>query len=117
MTDDEAVMLGVGPVLQATPFGRTVVEAIAEQNDGVVVRDEGAYLRVLSPRQFRLSRAALETATGSQVQFPGDLEIVMSSFTGLMRLGEQEAVWWLASEPPPEPVGCPPKPSRAGGDA
>ncbi len=113
MTGDEAVTLGVGPVLQATPFGRAVVEAIVEQNDGVVVRDEGAYLRVLSPRQCRLSRAALETATGAPVQLPGDLEVVMSSFAGRMRLGEQEAAWWLATEPPPDPAAHDPTTSRA----
>jgi toluene monooxygenase system protein D len=94
---------GVGPVLQATPFARTIAAVIAEQNDDVVVHDEGAYLRVLSPHVCRLPRDAVEAATGTTVQFPGDLEVVMSSFAGLMRLTEQDAVWWLASEPPPDP--------------
>jgi toluene monooxygenase system protein D len=97
----DADRLGVGPVLHATPFARMVVEEIQHQNDGAVVRDEGAYLRVLSPRVCRLSRAGVEDATGSAVRFPGDLEVVMSSFAGLMRLDEQGAVWWLAGEPAP----------------
>jgi toluene monooxygenase system protein D len=92
---------GVGPVLQATPFGRLIAAAIEDDNDDVLVRDEGAYLRVLAPGVCRLSRAAVEATTGSTVQFPGDLEVTMSSFAGKMRLTEDEAVWWLASEPIP----------------
>ena len=41
---------GVGPVLHATPFARSVVSVIEEENTHVLVQDEGAYLRVLSPR-------------------------------------------------------------------
>ena len=66
--------LGVGPVLHATPFARSVVSVIEEENTHVLVQDEGAYLRVLSPRVCRLSRAGLEAATGSAIRFPGDLE-------------------------------------------
>jgi toluene monooxygenase system protein D len=92
---------GVGPVLQATPFAEAVVAAIEDENDEVLVRDEGAYLRVLVPGVCRLSRAAVEAITGGDVQFPGDLEVVMSSFAGRMRLTDHTAVWWLASETPP----------------
>ena len=51
---------GVGPVLHATPFARAVVSVIEEENEHVVVRDEGAYLRVLVPRVCWLSRAGLQ---------------------------------------------------------
>ena len=84
---------GVGPVLHATPFARSVVAVIEEENIDVLVRDEGAYLRVLVPRVCRLSRAGLEAATGLAIRFPGDLEQVMSSFTGVLRLTEDDAVW------------------------
>jgi len=50
----------VGPVLHATPFARTVISAIRDENEQVVVQDEGAYLRVLVPRVCRLSRAGIE---------------------------------------------------------
>jgi len=93
---------GVGPVLQATPFARSVVSVIEEENPHVLVQDEGAYLRVLAPRVCRLSRAGLEAATGSAIQFPGDLEVVMSSFSGVMQLTEDSAVWRLAREPSAE---------------
>jgi toluene monooxygenase system protein D len=90
---------GVGPVLHATPFARSVVSVIEEENTHVLVQDERAYLRVLSPRVCRLSRAGLEAATGSAIRFPGDLEVVMSSFAGVLQLTEDDAVWRLAGEP------------------
>jgi toluene monooxygenase system protein D len=90
---------GVGPVLHATPFARSVVSVIEEENTHVLVQDEGAYLRVLSPRVCRLSRTGLEAATGSAIRFPGDLEVVMSSFAGVMQLTEDDAVWRLAGKP------------------
>ena len=94
--------LGVGPVLHATPFAWVVVSVIEEENTGMRVQDEGAYLRVLVPRVCRLSRTGLEAATGSAIRFPGELEVVLSSFTGVMQLTEDGAVWRLAREPPAE---------------
>jgi toluene monooxygenase system protein D len=94
---------GVGPVLQATPFARAVVSAIEDGNDHVRVRDEGAYLRVLAPRVCRLTREGLEAATGVPIRFPGDLEVVMSSFTGVLRLTEDDAVWRLAGRRSEDP--------------
>jgi hypothetical protein len=29
--------------------------------------------------------------------------VIMSSFTGLVRMSESGAVWWLATEPVPDP--------------
>lgn len=89
----------VGPVLHATPFARTVISAIRDENEQVAVQDEGAYLRVLVPRICRLSRAGLEAATGVAVRFPGELEVVMSSFAGVLRMTEDDVVWRLAGEP------------------
>lgn len=94
-----SVAESVGPVLHATPFARTVISAIQDENEQVVVQDEGAYLRVLAPRICRLSRAGLEAATGVAVRFPGELEVVMSSFAGIMQLTEDDAVWRFAGEP------------------
>ena len=89
----------VGPVLHATPFARSVAAVIEEENMNVLVQDEGAYLRVLVPWVCRLSRAGLEAATGLAIRFPGDLELVMSSFTGVLRMTEDDAVWRLAGTP------------------
>jgi toluene monooxygenase system protein D len=84
--------------LHATPFAEKVVSVIEEENAAVLVQDEGAYLRVLAPHVCRLSRAGLEAATGRPIRFPGDLELVLSSFTGVMRLTEDAAVWRLARD-------------------
>ena len=73
MSADELVRLGVGPVLLAGPFARAAVVAITEENEGAVVQDEGAYLRVMSPGRCVLTRARVEDALGAPVQFPGDL--------------------------------------------
>ena len=89
--------VGVGPVLQATPFADAVIAAIRQDNEHVEVSDEGAYLRVLVPRICRLSRASLESLLGEEVRFPADLEVVMSSFAGHLCLTEQAATWQLAS--------------------
>jgi toluene monooxygenase system protein D len=99
--------LGVGPVLQATPFADAVIAAIRRDNDNVTVHDEGAYLRVLVPRVCRLSRASLEEVLGKGLAFPGDLEVVMSSFAGIIRLTEQGAEWRLAGEPAIAPPAGP----------
>ena len=103
----DADALSVGPVLQSTPFAQVIAAAIVEDNDDVIVSDRGGYLRVLAPRVCRLSRATVEAATGSPVRFPGELEVIMSSFAGRMRLTENGAVWWLAGEPAPDPLAPP----------
>jgi toluene monooxygenase system protein D len=93
-------------VLRATPFANAVIAAIEDDTDEVIVHDEGAYLRVTAPRVCRLSRVAVEAATGRVVQFPGELEMIMSSFAGLLDMSEDGAVWWLAGEPRPAIPGC-----------
>ena len=107
MSPPDADALGVGPVLQSTPFAREIAAAIMEDNDDVIVNDRGGYLRVVAPRVCRLSRATVEAATGSPVRFPGELEVIMSSFAGRMRLTEHGAVWWFAGESTPDPPGPP----------
>ena len=107
MNDGEAARVGVGPVLQATPLADAVIAAIEEENDEVVVCDEGAYLRVLCPGICRLTRAAVEAETGYPMRFPGDLEVIMSSFAGKVDLTEDAAVWSLAIDRSPPPRGVP----------
>src|ERR1700761_9687475 len=82
----------VGPGMHATPFAHVVAAVIEDENDDVIVRDEGAYLRVLAPGTCRLPRAALEAAIGPAIRFPGDLELVMSSFTGVLQLTNDDAI-------------------------
>jgi toluene monooxygenase system protein D len=93
---------GVGPCLQPTAIGRAIIAAIEEQNEGTVLDDEGAYIRVFSPGVCRVTREAVEENLGRAVNFPGDLEVIMSSFAGKLAMNEFGATWWLAHEPQPE---------------
>jgi hypothetical protein len=92
----------VGPVLQPSPFGRAVVAAIQAENSDVTVHDEGAYIRVHTPRVCRVTKAEVETQLGQTVSFPGDLEVAMPSFSGLVEMTEAGATWWRSSEAKPE---------------
>ncbi len=70
-------------MLHATPFARAVVGVIAEENAQVLVQDEGAYLRVLvPPGLLGLSQAGSKPPPGASSGFPGELEVVLSSFRG-----------------------------------
>ena len=102
MSESERRETSVGPVLQPTPFGRAVVAAIQAENDDVVVRHEGAYIRVHTPCVCRLTKAEIEAQLGEVVRFPGDLEVAMPSFSGLVEMTDTGATWWRASEPKPD---------------
>jgi nitrite reductase/ring-hydroxylating ferredoxin subunit len=86
----------VGPVIQAGPLGRAVVEAIRALNPGARVVDRGAYLRVLCQGRCVVTRAAIEEHTGFSFRLPGDLELIMSSFKGRFAVSEDEARWELS---------------------
>jgi nitrite reductase/ring-hydroxylating ferredoxin subunit len=87
----------VGPVLQAGPVGRAVVEAIRALNADARVVDRGAYLRVLCRDRCVVTRAAVEERTGAPFRLPGDLELVMSSFKGRFAVTDDEARWELGA--------------------
>jgi toluene monooxygenase system protein D len=80
-------------VLEAGESGRAIVAAIHALNQGVEVRDRGSYLRVSVPERCRVTKRAIEHALGRPFRLPGDLELVMPSFTGHLRLGEEEVTW------------------------
>ena len=86
-------MTRVGPVLEASDLGRAVLEAIREDNQGVDVRDRGSYLRVLVPGRCVVRREAIERVLGRPFRLPGDLEMVMPSFSGRLTVTEDEVVW------------------------
>jgi len=83
----------VGPVLEAGETAAAVIDAIRSSNPGVEVRDRGAYLRVLVPGRCVLERAEVERALGRAFRLPGDLEQVMPSFSGRLRMSGERAVW------------------------
>jgi len=89
----------VGPVLEAGAAGRAVIAAIQQLNQDVVIQDRGSYYRVLVPGRCRVTREAIEKTLGSSFQLPGDLELIMPAFKGLLSMSDQEAVWRVGETP------------------
>jgi toluene monooxygenase system protein D len=83
----------VGPVLEASEVGRAIVTAIRDGHPDVEVVDRAAYLRVLVPKRCRVTREAIEMCLGRPFALPSDLEMVMPSFKGKMRIGHDDVVW------------------------
>jgi toluene monooxygenase system ferredoxin subunit len=83
----------VGPVLTAGEATGVVLAAIRDLNQAVEVQDRGAYVRVLVPGRCVLARAAVERGLGRPFRLPGDLEMMMPSFSGSLRVTDDEAVW------------------------
>jgi MmoB/DmpM family protein len=86
----------VGPVLTPGPLADAVIGAIRALNAEVTVIDRGAYLRVLVRRRCRLTAAAVAELASGAFHLPGDLEAIMPSFRGRLRLDAEEAVWEAA---------------------
>jgi toluene monooxygenase system protein D len=86
----------VGPVLTPGPLTEAVIAAIRAVHPEAVVVDRGAYLRVLVPRCCRLRVALVEQLGRCAFHLPSDLEMIMPSFRGRLRLGDEEVVWELA---------------------
>lgn len=89
--------LEVGPILLPSELGLAVLSAIQASNQGVQVRDRGAYLRVVSASPCLVTRQAIESALGRPVQLPGDLEQCMPSFKGRLHVDTEHAVWEASS--------------------
>jgi toluene monooxygenase system protein D len=87
---------GVGPVLEPGEVGDAVIAAIAERHPELVVEDRGAYRRVLVAGRCAAARAAIEAHLGRPFTLPGDLELVMPSFKGMLRVTADEVSWEAA---------------------
>jgi toluene monooxygenase system protein D len=86
----------VGPVLQSGSVANAIIAAIKDLNQGVMVVDRGAYVRVLVPQYCVVTRAAIEKYLGRSFRFPGELETVMSAFKGSLQLNQDDAAWRFA---------------------
>ena len=91
--DTEDVGDGVGPVFIGRPGGHAVLEAIRRLNPSVEIYERGSYTRVLAARRCMVTRRAIEDILGQSFDFRAELEIMMPSFKGKMRLDDDEAVW------------------------
>ena len=84
---------GVGPVLTGHHRAQAVLEAIRRLNPSVEILNRGSYIRVLAPRRCLVTRSAVEDILRQPFDFRAELEIMMPSFKGRMRLDDDEAVW------------------------
>jgi toluene monooxygenase system protein E len=84
---------GVGPVLTGHPRAQAVLEAIRRLNPSAEIHNRGSYMRVLAPCRCLVTRSAVEDILGQPFDFRAELEIMMPSFKGRMRLDDDEAVW------------------------
>jgi len=91
----------VGPVLERTPLAEAVVAAIVALNPQAEIQERGAYLRVLAPLRCRVTRQEIERQARREFHFPRDLEALMPSFKGTLRLDEEEALWEASPGGPP----------------
>ncbi|HKU39016.1 MAG TPA: MmoB/DmpM family protein [Polyangiales bacterium] len=87
--------LRVGPVLTAGVSASAVAAAIHKENPEATVEHSGGYLRVLAADRCRVTRQAIERELGRPFTLPRDLELIMPSFRGKLRL-EADAVIWEA---------------------
>ena len=105
----EEVGNGVGPVLTGHPRAQAVLEAIRRLNPSVEIHNRGSYMRVLAPRRCLVTRSAIEDILRQPFDFRAELEIMMPSFKGRMRLDDDEAVWTfedgVISGEPASPTG------------
>jgi len=83
----------VGPVLTTGLCADAIVAAIQAENAGVSIQCQAGYLRVLVPGRCRVTAAAIERALGRPFLLPRDLESVMPSFKGRMRVDQVSAIW------------------------
>ena len=83
----------VGPVLLAGRVADAIVAAIRRQNAGARVSVRGSYVRVAVSRRCEVHARVIEDLLGEPFRLPADLEKVMPSFRGQMRLSEEQALW------------------------
>ena len=87
----------VGPIIQAGQFADAVVDALIKDNPGkkLEVIPRTSYVRVYGEAPVKLTKKSLEEALGREVRFPGEVEVNLSSFTGRIKTGSDEIVWYF----------------------
>ncbi len=87
----------VGPVLMKDDFSYLIIEAIAIDNPNNFkgVMDRGSYIRVVGDKELVLNKSTLEKLAGSEVRFPGEVEIRLSAFAGRIITTGNYIKWYL----------------------
>ncbi|HVZ89024.1 MAG TPA: MmoB/DmpM family protein [Polyangia bacterium] len=83
----------VGPVLMAGRIADAVVAVVRRQNAGARISPRGSYVRIAVAHRCEIEARAVAELLGEPFRIPQDLERVMTSFCGRLRLSEDRAVW------------------------
>jgi hypothetical protein len=83
----------VGPVLAVGARADAVVGAIRESYPDAEIVEHGSYVRIGVVGRCAVTRAALSLHMGAPFTLPGDLEAIMPSFRGRLRMTEEAAEW------------------------
>lgn len=86
----------VGPVLRSGDVASAIAEALRADNAVVELVDRGGYLRLSAPGRLLLRRASVEATLGRAFVLPGDLEQVLISFAGRMRVLSEQVEWQVS---------------------
>ena len=84
---------GVGPVLLKSARSEPVLAALRRRNPQVRFVDRGAYVRVLNDSVCELWRSDVESESGCPFRLPGDLELLMPSFSGVLQFAGNVVRW------------------------
>jgi hypothetical protein len=80
-------------VLECGDLADAIIDAIRERHPSMELEDRASYVRVLVPSRCVLDRAAVERRIGRPFRLPLDLEQVMPSFKGRLKIDAEQAVW------------------------
>ena len=83
----------VGPVLLRSSAARAIANAICAENPGTSIDSRGGYLRVNAPSPCVVTLEAIAAELGAVFTLPGDLELAMPSYRGLMTLTDASVRW------------------------
>ncbi len=90
----------VGPVLLVGRVAEAIVAAIRRENAGARISPHGSYVRVCVPHRCEVGARTIAEVLGEEFQLPQDLERVMPSFRGRLRLTAETAAWEAGPVPP-----------------
>ena len=95
MAEEESDWNLVGPVLRQNEISEAVIAAMVKENSDLRLVRRGAYVRVFAAWKCQVTRAAIENELYREFRFPTDLESIMPSFKGRLKISNQSAVWFF----------------------
>ncbi len=89
----------VGPVLNDEEMADVVMAAAERDNPDaeLFIEDQGGYIRIHTPQQFRLTRQSIEEELGRPFHL-SELEPYLAAFAGRMKVTDDELVFYLERE-------------------